>query len=194
MNISFDRLKDAAATTLSAAGKVGTAIRDTGQDVSAKALTLLEQEQEHAQAAMRQVRSISETALAETSKLTGQVIDKVKDVDLNHKAVADKVEAVSMGLGITSGVAAAGAAIAAPTGLSAVGVALGISSAPLIVTAAPILGVAATAAGVISGGAYFYSKWRSTQEEAQDAGRGDTDGTEGAAAVVVADAPPAPKV
>ncbi|KDB50412.1 hypothetical protein X805_39980 [Sphaerotilus natans subsp. natans DSM 6575] len=175
MKISFDRLKEATATTLSAAGKAGTAIRDTGQELGAQALNLLEQE--HAQAAMRQVRSISETALAETSRLTGQVIDKVKEVDLSHKAVADKAEAVSMGLGITSGVAVAGAAIAAPTGLSAVGVALGITSAPLIVTAAPVLGAAATAAGVISGGAYFYSRWRSAQEEAeaqdeaQDAGR-----------------------
>ena len=70
--------------------------------------------------------------------------------------IADKVESVSMGLGFASGVAAAGAALAAPTGLGAVGVALGITSAPLIVTAAPVIGVAATVTGVVSGGAYFY--------------------------------------
>ncbi len=80
---------------------------------------------------------------------------------INHKKVADKIETVSIGLGITSGVVAAGAALATPTGLSAIGVALGITSAPLIVTAAPIIGVAATVTGVISGGAYFYSKWKS---------------------------------
>ncbi|MGZ5017445.1 MAG: hypothetical protein ACXV8U_16860, partial [Methylobacter sp.] len=80
---------------------------------------------------------------------------------INHKKVADKIETVSMGLGITSGIVAAGAVWATPTGLSAVGVALGITSAPLIVTAAPIVGAAATVTGVISGGAYFYSKWKS---------------------------------
>ncbi|QTN30620.1 hypothetical protein HZ993_14575 [Rhodoferax sp. AJA081-3] len=73
-----------------------------------------------------------------------------------------------MGLGITSGVVAAGAALAAPSGLGAIGVALGVTSAPLIVTAAPIIGAAATAAGVVSGGAYFYSKWKSKQTDEED--------------------------
>jgi len=79
----------------------------------------------------------------------------------NHKKVADKIETLSMGLGITSGLVAVGATLAAPTGLSAIGVALGITSTPLIVTAAPIVGAAATVTGIISGGAYFYSKWKS---------------------------------
>ncbi len=78
-----------------------------------------------------------------------------------HKVFADKVENVSMGLGITSGIVAAGASVAAPTGLSAIGVALGVTSAPLIVTAAPVIATVATAAGVVSGTAYFYSKWKS---------------------------------
>jgi len=54
-----------------------------------------------------------------------------------------------------------GAALATPTGFSAIGVALGITSAPLIVTAAPLIETAATVTGVISGGAYFYSRWKS---------------------------------
>lgn len=65
-----------------------------------------------------------------------------------------------MGLGITSGVVAAGAALVAPTGLTGLGVAVGLTSAPLIVTAAPVIAVASTVVGVISGGAYFYSKWK----------------------------------
>lgn len=89
---------------------------------------------------------------------------------MNHKKIADKVETVSMGLGITSGVVAAGAALAVPTGLSAVGVALGITSTPLIVTAAPIIAVVATATGVVSGGAYFYSKWKSKKAKS-DSGK-----------------------
>ena len=89
---------------------------------------------------------------------------------INHKRVADRIETVSMGLGITSGIVAAGATLAAPTGLSAIGVALGIISEPLVVTAAPIIGAAATATGVISGGAYFYSKWKSRKARASEAG------------------------
>lgn len=79
----------------------------------------------------------------------------------NHKRVADKIETISMGLGITSSLVAAGAVLATPTGLDAVGVALGIIDDPLIITLAPIVGVAATVTGVISGIAYFVSKWKS---------------------------------
>lgn len=82
-------------------------------------------------------------------------------VNASHKVVADRVESISMGLGITSGVVAAGAGLAAPGGVSAVAIALGLSSTPLIITAAPIVASVATAAGVLSGGTYFYSKWKS---------------------------------
>lgn len=82
-----------------------------------------------------------------------------------HKILADRVENVSMGLGITSGVVAAGASMAAPTGLSAIAIALGISSTPLIVAAAPVIASVATAVGAISGGTYFYSKWKSGREK-----------------------------
>lgn len=84
---------------------------------------------------------------------------------MNHKEVADRVETVSMGLGITSGVVAAGAVLAAPTGLSALAVAIGITSAPLIVTVAPVICALATATGVVSGGAYFYSKWKTRADK-----------------------------
>ncbi len=109
--------------------------------------------------------------------LTAKVVDSVSSAD--HKQVAEQVENVSMGLGIASGVVAAGAALAAPTGLSAVGVALGLTSAPLIVTAAPVLGAVATAVGVASGGTYFYSKWQSGKEKAQAKSIADDDETPG---------------
>lgn len=79
---------------------------------------------------------------------------------MNHEKIAARVESVSMATGIIAGIAAAGATIAAPTGLAAVGVWLGITSEPLIITAAPILGTVATVTGVISGGTYFYAKWK----------------------------------
>lgn len=105
-------------------------------------------------------RSFS-SATSEAQKLSDRVVLKVKAADANHKDVTEKVESVSQGLGIISAVVAAGAALAAPTGLGALGVALGITSAPLIVTVAPVIMVAATVTGVVSGGAYFYSKWKS---------------------------------
>jgi hypothetical protein len=117
-------------------------------------------EHQDTKAAVLKAKEFSVSAATEAKMLAGRVADKVKEADANHKELADKVESVSMGLGITSGFVAAGAALAAPTGLSAIGVALGITSAPLIVAAAPVIGVAATVTGVVSGGAYFYSKWK----------------------------------
>lgn len=108
---------------------------------------------------------ISHTKTFDIKNLSDRFVDKVKDVDKNHKEVADKVETVSMGLGITSGIVVAGASLAAPTGLSAAAVAIGITSAPMIVAAAPIITAAATTTGVISGGFYFYSKWKSRREK-----------------------------
>lgn len=116
-----------------------------------------------------QAKEWAHSASAGTQKLTSQVVDLARKADANHKEVADTIETVSMGLGITAGVSAAGAAIAAPTGIGAVGVALGLTSAPLIVTAAPVLAAAATTAGVVSGSGYFYSKWRS--KAAKNAGQ-----------------------
>ncbi len=80
---------------------------------------------------------------------------------LNHQQVADRVETVSMCLGIISAVVSGGAALATPTGLSWVAVTLGVTSLPLIVAAAPVIGTIASVCGAVSGGTYFYSKWKS---------------------------------
>ncbi len=80
-----------------------------------------------------------------------------------HEKIARRVEDISMTTGIVSAAAGVGASLVAPTGLSAIGVALGLTSAPFIVTAAPIIGVAATVVGAVSGGAYFYAKWKNKQ-------------------------------
>ena len=85
---------------------------------------------------------------------------------MDHEKLANRAENVSMATGVAAGIAAAGAAIAAPTGLTAVGVWLGIVSPPLIVTAAPILATVATVSGTISGAAYFYAKWKQRQRGA----------------------------
>jgi len=87
-------------------------------------------------------------------------------ITMDHKKLANRAENVSMATGVAAGIAAAGATIAAPTGLAAVGVWLGIVSPPLIVTAAPILAAVATVSGTISGAAYFYAKWKQHQLDA----------------------------
>lgn len=82
---------------------------------------------------------------------------------MDHEKLANRVENVSMATGVVAGIAAAGATIAAPSGLAAMGVWLGIVSPPLIVTAAPILGTLATVTGTVSGATYFYAKWKRRQ-------------------------------
>ncbi|GLK62075.1 MULTISPECIES: hypothetical protein [Azotobacter] len=118
----------------------------------------------YARAALGKAKTLTAVAASGTRKIPGKVVAKVREMDANHKEVADRIDTVSMGLGITSGVVSAGAVLAAPTGLSALSVALGLSSAPLIVTAAPIVGAAAAVTGALSGGAYFYSKWKAAKE------------------------------
>lgn len=170
----IDKLKELAASTASATSrglssaqsgtsKASVAARATGKSVQQAISDALERK--NAKAVAMKAKALATSATVEARKLTDRVIDKVKDADANHKEVADKVETLSMGFGITSGVVATGAILAAPTGLSAMGIALGITSAPLIVTVAPIIGVAATVTGVISGGAYFYSKWKTENEK-----------------------------
>ncbi len=101
------------------------------------------------------------------------IVEVARRLDEKHEQVAGNVESVSMCLGVASGIAAAGAALAAPTGLSAAGVALGVTSAPLIVAAAPVIGIAATVVGAVSGGVYFYSKWKTKQARASRAPEGE---------------------
>ncbi|WP_347985861.1 hypothetical protein [Methylomonas sp. AM2-LC] len=84
---------------------------------------------------------------------------------MNHETVASRVESVSMASGIIAGISAFGATVYTPTGLSAVGVWLGIDDEPMIVILAPWLGDIATAAGVLSGCTYFYSQWKKRQSK-----------------------------
>lgn len=167
-------LKELAADTASATHRGMSSVQQAASKAGDTALAAGKSVQhviggaiEHAttKGAVTKAKAFADSATLEARKLTGRVIDTVKAADANHKKVADKVEIVSMGLGITAGVAAAGAAIAAPAGLGAIGVAIGVTSAPLIVTAAPIIGAAAAVTGVVSGGGYFYSKWKSKKEK-----------------------------
>ena len=167
MKTKIDKFKELAASTGSATSRGLSSAQSATNKASVAALAAGKSVQqaisdaielENTNAVLMKAKGLATSATIEVRKFTDRVIEKVKEADANHKEVADKVEAVSMGLGITSGLVAAGAALAAPTGLGAIGVVLGITSVPLIVTVAPIIGVAATVSGVFSGGAYFYSK------------------------------------
>ncbi|MGX4640465.1 hypothetical protein [Massilia sp. SYSU DXS3249] len=170
MKLKFENLSDLAVQVASASSRGYSLIQREISQAGASALEARNTVRHTVSEAIDQIdtgkaavraKELAQSATAGTQKLTSQFANISRKADANHKEVADGIETVSMGLGITAGVTAAGAAIAAPTGLSAVGVALGVTSAPLIVTAAPVIAAAATTVGVVSGGAYFYSKWRS---------------------------------
>jgi hypothetical protein len=84
-------------------------------------------------------------------------------VDQHHAQIADHADSLAKATRVAAGVAVVGAAVAAPTGLTAVGVAVGLVSAPFIVTAAPILVAVAGGALTISAAASLYSKARRKQ-------------------------------
>ncbi|MCW7754799.1 hypothetical protein OOT00_12480 [Desulfobotulus sp. H1] len=82
-----------------------------------------------------------------------------KRIAKTSTAVAGLAAAASAGVGVV-------AAAAAPKGLAALGVALKISSAPLLVTAAPVAAGVAVAVGTSAGLIRFYSWYRERAEEA----------------------------
>lgn len=75
---------------------------------------------------------------------------KYKEVEKATSAAAGLSVAVSTLTGT-------GAALAAPTGLSAIGVALGVTSTPIIMVAAPIVAAIAAGTVAVAGLARFYS-------------------------------------
>lgn len=177
MKIKFEKIRNLASRVTSASSlgyslvqhqvsEAGASALKTGKSVRHTVSGAIDQIDAGKAAAM--AKELAQSANARTQKLTCHFVDIALKTDANHKEVANGVETISMGLGIAAGVSAAGAAVAAPTGLGAVGVALGITSAPLIVAAAPVIAAAATTVGVVSGGAYFYSKWRSRNADAAE--------------------------
>ena len=96
----------------------------------------------------------------------------IEKADANHEALAEQIDTAAQVSRVAAGVTAAGALVVAPTGLTAVGVALGVASAPVLVSALPVVaGVAATAA-TASAAASLYKKARkkrTKQEKASNA-------------------------
>jgi hypothetical protein len=82
----------------------------------------------------------------------------------NHETIAEHADTTAKATRVAAAVAVAGATVAAPTGLGAVGVALGVISAPAIVSLAPILVFVAGGAAAISAAASLFSKSRRQKE------------------------------
>jgi hypothetical protein len=111
------------------------------------------------------VKRSAEKLAAGGKKLKDGAVESVRAVDRQHEKIADHADSVAKATKVAAGVAVAGAVVAAPTGLTAFGVALGVLSAPVIVTAAPILASAAGIAVTVSAGASLYSKIRRKQSK-----------------------------
>ncbi|MGQ2966478.1 hypothetical protein [Methylophilus sp.] len=91
----------------------------------------------------------------------------VEALDRNHDKISDHADSIEKGVKVAAGLTIAGAIVAAPTGLTAVGVAVGLVSAPIIVTAAPLITSAAGVAIPVSAGASLYSKIRRKRAQAK---------------------------
>jgi len=99
-----------------------------------------------------------------TSQKLAQASSKVQGVlskaDANREQISEQLDTAAKATRVVATVAAAGAAVAAPTGLTALGVSMGLVSAPVIVTAAPVLIGVASGAAALSAGAALYKKYR----------------------------------
>ena len=85
-------------------------------------------------------------------------VNVARNIQSKHEKIADHADTMAKGARVAAGVAVVGAVVAAPSGLTAVGVWLGVVSAPFIVTAAPVLVGAAGIAFTVSAGASLLSK------------------------------------
>lgn len=101
------------------------------------------------------------------TRLKGASIYLIEAFDRNHEKIADHADSIEKSLKVAAGLTVAGAIVAAPTGLTAVGVAVGLVSAPIIVTAAPLISSAAGVAITVSAGASLYSKVRRKRSQSK---------------------------
>lgn len=90
---------------------------------------------------------------------------------MNHESFATRVDTIAMAAGILSGLVAAGAALTAPTGLTAFGIWLGLLDEPWLVRIAPYMDILATASGALSGCCFFVVQLRKRKQTSANAER-----------------------
>lgn len=105
---------------------------------------------------MRKVKAVAESAVI-----------LVKKLDENRDKIADRAETASKAGKLIAAATMAGAAMAAPSGWTALGVAAGIVSAPAIVTVAPVIASVAGGAMLFSTAASLYAKARKRRQSQQ---------------------------
>lgn len=155
-----ERLSSAGQYVMDAAGKTAAAMQDL--KVGARAATEGLQVRHYVADAVEFTGKVAVRAADSAKDAAGAIVQEgakvVDGVQRNHEQIADYVDTVAKGSRVLAGIAGAGAVVAAPTGLSAIGVSLGVVSAPLLVTAAPVLLSVAGAAFTVSAAASLYSK------------------------------------
>ena len=146
--------------------KSGEYLRNTINEENMAAAAKAAELKLHAAAASsaRMARDASESASKISAELARNASVKLRQLGEEHEAVAEHADIVAKTTRVVAGVATAGAVVAAPTGLSAIGVAAGIASAPVIVTAAPVLVAVAGGAFTVSAAASLYSKSRRNRD------------------------------
>ena len=77
-----------------------------------------------------------------------------------HEKIGDLTDTAAKTTRIAAVLTVAGASVAAPTGLGALGVSLGLVSAPFIVTAAPVIVAIAGGATAVAAAVSLYSKYK----------------------------------
>ena len=97
-------------------------------------------------------------------KIKNSAKEAAVSIDKNHETISDHADTAAKATRVAAGIAVVSATVAAPTGITAIGVAVGVVSAPAIVTAAPILVGIAGAAFTISAGASLYTKMRNKKK------------------------------
>jgi hypothetical protein len=103
---------------------------------------------------------MSNWSSTKTGELSGKIADAVRKVGDNHAEIAEHVDTAAKATRVVAALATVGATVSAPTGLSAIGVAIGVVSPPVIVTAVPILLAVAGGTSAMSAAASLYSKSR----------------------------------
>ena len=109
--------------------------------------------------------SSSKTATAAGGKVVERAKSGLRVLGDNHEKLADHADTVAKVSNARGGGDGGGGFVAAPTGLTAVGVAIGVVSAPAIVTAAPVLVAVAGGAIFFSTVASLYSKARRRRQK-----------------------------
>ena len=117
----------------------------------------------------RNAEALQRSASESMAEASDKARELLRRADANTDEMTEQLDTAAKATRVMATVAAAGAVIAAPTGLTALGVTVGLVSAPAIITAAPVLLGVAAGAAALSAGASLYKKYRTpkiTKDEA----------------------------